>query len=292
MKRFQKIAGYVAKLLVSGLAFALASLVASLILRRLGVSAPPMPAGASEQKAGLLALELSPLLAFGLAPLAAGLAGSGRARWAAVAFLIFINLGVNTVVEALIFTTQFASGGALFLILMEGGAAAAFSVVVVYLFRPAAPAPSVQPRRSGWAWRMLLAWAAFPIIYVIFGLTVSPVVVARYRAGIAGLRLPSLQLAVPVELGRSALFLLASLPPILLWQGSRRRLILALGWADAVTTGIYGLLGAYWLPGVLRVAHSLEITADSFAYAFVLVMLFRPRAASAAPAPLRSSRTA
>jgi hypothetical protein len=45
---------------------------------------------------------------------------------------------------------------------------------------------------------------------------------------------------------------------------------------------LYGLLGACWFPTVLRVAHSLEITADSFAYAFVVVMLLRTRGASAA----------
>ncbi len=40
-----------------------------------------------------------------------------------------------------------------------------------------------------------------------------------------------------VQIVRSALFLLASAPAILLWTGSRRGLMAALGWAYTATVG-------------------------------------------------------
>jgi hypothetical protein len=76
------------------------------------------------------------------------------------------------------------------------------------------------------------------------------------------------------QLLRSPLFLLSTLPAVLLWTGSRRRLFISVGIAHALLVGIFGLIQAYWFPTVLRVAHSIEITADSFAYAAVLLLLF------------------
>ena len=56
--------------------------------------------------------------------------------------------------------------------------------------------------------------------------------------------------------------------------------------AHAFTVGFYGLVGATFLPMVLRVAHSIEIAGDSFAYAGLLVLLF------AAPSKIANSTTA
>jgi hypothetical protein len=74
---------------------------------------------------------------------------------------------------------------------------------------------------------------------------------------------------------RSLLFLLACLPVLIAWQKSRRSLLLSLGWALFVLVGLLNLLQAIWLPATLRLVHTLEILADSFVYAWVLVMLFR-----------------
>jgi hypothetical protein len=43
--------------------------------------------------------------------------------------------------------------------------------------------------------------------------------------------------------------------------------------------GLFGLLQGSFLPMTLRIAHSLEIGADSFAYAASLVLLLAPRSA-------------
>lgn len=287
MKSPKDILVYVGKLIAGGIAFLVGTAVTVAILTPFHLHSLALPAGASIGKSELRQIMLCPLLALGLAPLAAGLSGRYRSRWRAIAFLVFINLGVNTTIEAKFFTTSYAHGGELFVILMYAGTAAVFAAMVVGLFRPEDPKPALKMQRSsfGWTWRILLAVLAFPVIYFLFGMAVSPFVLAQYRAGVAGLVLPSLRVILPVEFVRSALFLLASLPAILLWSRSRWGLVLALGWAHAVTNGLYGLLSAYWFPTVLRVAHSIEITFDSFVYALVIVMLFKtavapPRAAT------------
>jgi hypothetical protein len=77
--------------------------------------------------------------------------------------------------------------------------------------------------------------------------------------------------------------MIASLPAVLLWIGSRRGLTGAPGLAHAVLVARFGMAQAsHLMPAILRIAHSLEITADSFAYAAVLVWLFVPRSPAAA----------
>jgi hypothetical protein len=55
------------------------------------------------------------------------------------------------------------------------------------------------------------------------------------------------------------------------------QLILALGLTHWMLVGLFGLLQVAWLPTILRVAHSLEIGADSFACSAALVFLLRPQ---------------
>jgi hypothetical protein len=96
--------------------------------------------------------------------------------------------------------------------------------------------------------------------------------------------LPSWGQMIPMVFLRSALFLIASVPAIALWAGSRRRLAPSLGLAHYALVGLFGLLQAYWLPTPMRVAHGLEIAAESFAYAWLLVLLLVRRRAVAVPA--------
>jgi hypothetical protein len=77
-----------------------------------------------------------------------------------------------------------------------------------------------------------------------------------------------------MQLLRGSIFLVASLPVVLLWTKSRRAFIVSLGLAYAVSVGIFQLAQADFMPGVMRLVHSIEITADSFAYAAVLGHLF------------------
>jgi hypothetical protein len=282
MTRLRLAVEYVWKLPVCGLTFPIASVAAAIILTIAGLRVPSLPPGADAARSELMAIALSPLLALGLAPLAAGLIGSYRLRWLALALLTFISLGANTVIESSIFSTMFANGGAVFVILMNAVGATAFGAVLARFFGKAGQSPTLEPHHglTWWLGRIVLAVLAFPAVYLAFGVAISPIVLEHYRAGVAGLVAPGFGTILPVQMVRSALFLLASAPAILLWTGPRRELMAALGWSYTVTVGLYGLLGAYWVPMVLRVTHSLEIAADSFAYAILIVMLLKPRVTS------------
>jgi len=277
MRSGRDVKAWIWKLPVCGLAFFLATAVTAAILTMAGLHRMAMPPGFVEQKSTLYSLALCPLVAAGLAPLAAGLSGGFRARWLTVALLVWINMAVNMAIELAIFSTLLANGGAAFLVLMYAGAAAALGAATAHWFGPSERPPAEVPRRgaAGWTWRIAAAVLAFPVIYLVFGMMVSPIVVERYRAGIAGLVLPPMSVIVSVQILRSALFLAGSAAAIFLWAGTRRGLVLALGWAHLVTVGLYGLLSGYWLPAALRIAHSLEITADSFVYALVIVLLLK-----------------
>jgi hypothetical protein len=141
-----------------------------------------------------------------------------------------------------------------------------------------------------WLTRSAAAWLAWPLIYLIFGMCIAPIVTPYYAAGVAGLRIPAMSVVVETQLIRSVFFLASSLPFVALWNGSRRSLWLTLGLAHAVVVGYYGLASATFLPWILRIVHSAEITADSFAYAGLLVLLFaEPPAANASARTVESS---
>jgi hypothetical protein len=119
---------------------------------------------------------------------------------------------------------------------------------------------------------------------------VGPFVADAYRAGRFGLVLPGLGQILSVQFVRSVLFLLASLPVLAAWHGSRLRLALALGAAHFVMVGLFGMLQAYWLPAPMRLIHTAEILVDSVTYAAVLVVLLvRPREDVRASIPVASA---
>jgi hypothetical protein len=77
-----------------------------------------------------------------------------------------------------------------------------------------------------------------------------------------------------MQLVRGVLFLVATLPIALLWKKSRGAFIVSVGVAYAVAVGVFQLVQGTFLPVFLRVLHSAEIAADSFAYAAILGFLF------------------
>ena len=134
---------------------------------------------------------------------------------------------------------------------------------------------------GAWIWRLAAAVIAFPVIYLLFGSMVAPIVVPYYQqqAG-TGLALPGMGQIIPIAFLRSLLFLVVCLPALIAWQGSRLGLWLTLGAALFLTVGGAPLFQAYSFPLVLRVVHSVEILADSLAHAGVLVALLRFRPSS------------
>jgi hypothetical protein len=63
------------------------------------------------------------------------------------------------------------------------------------------------------------------------------------------------------------------MPVLILWSGSRRHLVLALGLAFYVLVGLFGMIQSYWLAPTLQVLHNSEMLIDSMAYALALAIL-------------------
>jgi len=270
-----KLAG---KVILATFALVIATVMSSTIVSHLPLR-PPGYAPPSSQILMFPSMLLGCfVLVLGTVPLASGLGGRVLHRWLTLFGLIYLATGVNTVLELSIFSTI---GGAAYLVVMYFLCFLVPAAILAWSFgsQDAVSTPRDWSVAS-WMGRLVLAWVSFPVIYFVFGMCIAPIVVPVYNAGVAGLVIPPITTIVPMQLLRSLVFLGASLPVIMLWTGSRRGLILALGLAHTVLVGLYGLSQATELPMVLRVAHSIEITADSFAYAFVLGVLFFPRARS------------
>jgi hypothetical protein len=261
------------KILLSTLVLAMATMLAGAIVSGLPLSPPVSLPGTSPSFPSMLFGSF--VLVVGVVPIASGLGGRFTTRWLALGLMLFVATGVNTVIELSIFGTE---GGNRYLLVFYFLCFVATTAALAMQYGSQQPAPQLPHLATGqWLWRIAVAWLSFPVIYFVFGLCVAPFVLPIYQAGVAGLIVPPLDVIMRTQVLRSLLFLGASLPVIVLWTGSRRSLILALGWAHTAMVGLYGLSQASFMPPVLRVIHSFEIAADSFVYALVLVWLFFPR---------------
>ena len=253
--------------------------VGGALVSALGMPVPEMPVQADEKIAGVLLVVASLALAAGLTPLARRLQGPYWLRWLTLAALCYACLGVASPLEGAIFTTLrgMESIPVLFLppCLLFGAAVAA-------LFEPAHPdgAPLVAVRRflrdrspRQWVWRFIGAVFAFPVVYWTFGMMVAPFVMAYYQQGQFALAVPNPGVIVGTQFLRGLLFLAASLPILVMWSGSRRQLVLALGLAFYLLVGLFEMIQSYWLAPTLQILHNAEIFLDSMVYALALVLL-------------------
>jgi len=263
------------KLVLCWIAFVAAAIASGVIDRLFHLPSIALPGGLTVQSMFLTELAGGVVLVVGLYPLARGLAAPPIVRAAAIGGFLLIALGLNGLIETRLFT-HFLDGGI-------GGAVAFYAALAVVLGAAIGfsfgshgqPAGLARRTVPAWLWRGTIAWLGWPVTYFFFGMCIAPIVVPYYRAGIAGLQLPnSMSVLFGVQLIRSVFFLATSLPFVALWKGSRRSLWLTLGMAHAFTVGLFGLAGATWLPSILRIVHSVEMTCDSFAYAGLLVLLF------------------
>jgi hypothetical protein len=253
------------------------------VLAAAGVQMPTFPAtDVGPERMAQLQLLGALVLAAGIAPLASRLAGGFAARWLALAGFVWVAAGVCNGIECQFFTTL---GKWHTIALMHLVPSLLFAALVAWLF-PAAgrtealTATGLRGRSLGqWLWRVPLALLAFPFAYYVFGtllMTVAPGLVAYYRGGVAWLRIPDPAVIPLVQLLRSALFLVSTLPILALWRGRRGMLMVQLGLGSWVVVGLFGLVQAVWMPMALRVPHTLEILADSMVYAWLLVGLLVP----------------
>jgi hypothetical protein len=271
---------YLWKVPLCGLAFMAGTMLGGMLAGLIGMPTPPMPEGTVPETLMLFQLLASPLLALALAFLSRGIQGRFVCRWLILSSLAWVAYGVNTVLEAAIFTTYGGASPFTVVIILFGSLACA--ALVAALFPPEDRGQGFVARlraffgaRSGsqWAWRLPLAAVAFVPIYLFFGRLVVPFTYDYYQHQMAGLTAPGWGQILPVLFLRSLLFMAASLPVLVTWGRSRRSLVLSLGFAMFVMVGGMGLVGGYWLPLKVRLFHGVEILADSLVYAWVVVLL-------------------
>ncbi len=270
----------IAKLVLAGAAFAVGIIAGGMLAMALQLPPPGAPAGADMNTVGMYSMLTTPLLAFALALLARGLAGNFVTRAAALSFFMWIAYAVNTQLEASIVSAY--AGGMAYAVVMYLAAAVFCGTTVAFFFRAdettlgtRAMVKAFLARRSrlNWAWRLALAAVVFMPIYFTFGLMVLPYTGEYYQQQMFGLVAPTLQQLLPILFVRSVLFLLCSLPIIMLWRKTDRSLFWRLGLALFFLVGFVIMLYATWLPLYVRLPHTLEILADEFVYAGALVLL-------------------
>lgn len=276
------------KLLLCGVLFFIGMIVGGMVAQALGIQ-PVVPEGMEPGAAMLALLLTSPMLALGVALPARGIGGGRWMRALVLAWFTWVVYGLNTALETLIIMPAQSFW---FNSLSSLVASALLATAVALLFR--APDSSVKwkdawqllwsTRKGGeWLLRLALAAVVFMPIYYFFGLLAIQVTGPYYQQNFAGLTAPTLEQLLPILFVRSVLFMLACLPIVVLWQKSERALIVSLGAALFMLVGLVPLLAGYWLPLIVRVTHSLEILADEFVYAWVLVKLLQKGAVSESP---------
>jgi hypothetical protein len=270
------------KLPLCALAFFGGTMLGGMVAAGIGLPAPEMPAGADQMILGQIMLPISLILVGALAVLARNLSGRFIARWLTLSFLVWIAYGVNNILEGAIFTSM--SAASLFTVVLYVFASLLCGAAVAWLFPPQTQGADFITQAKiffrrhtpgSWAWRILAAVLAFPLIYLAFGRLIAPIVTPYYEQGLFGLSLPGWDQILPIVLLRSLLFLLACLPVLILWQASPRRLFWVLGLTLFLLVGGLNMLQAYWMPAVLRIVHSMEILADELVYTGILVILFK-----------------
>jgi hypothetical protein len=271
--------GWLWKIPVIAVAHFFGVMVAGAIITAAKMPWPTLPESLSQTNDIALSLVGSILMAACLALLARGIGGSKAARWLSLAAFTYVTFGLNNQIESAIFTTY---GGTPTMLLFYILPCAFGAAAAVLLFRPLSAVPldngvAGQPV-SKWWWRVIVAWLAFPAIYLFFGMLAAPFVVPVYQAKDFGLILPGMGTIIPVALGRSALYLAVTIPLLMSWSRSRRDLFWTLAIAFFAMMGLIGLLTATFFPPVLRITHSVEILGDALVYAWLLVALFIPRA--------------
>lgn len=179
---------YIWKLPLCAAAHTLGVMLGGSVALAIGATLPAISPEAEPGRLALAAARASLTLGLGLAPLATDLESSFALRAGILAWLGFVCLGINTAVEAAIYTTVGRAGG---IVVMNLFAAAACAIAVAALFQPVAASATWKDslwhfvRQWGtpqWALRLFLAVLACPLAYFTFGMLVGPYVVDAYRS--------------------------------------------------------------------------------------------------------------
>jgi hypothetical protein len=277
---------YIGKICLCALSTLIGIMIAGPLSSALHLEQPRLPGSVNPRILGLLFLVGGFVLSLALAILSPQLPGTRRSRFIILLWFVFAWLGINNPIEASIFTT------------LGGTPAMVVSMLLVSIFVAGAvgllfgnqdrqnsffvAARRFFDHRAGtqWAFRLLLAVLAFPVVYFLFGMPVGLMVGKFYQDQSFDLHLPSLGVVIGVQLVRGLIALLAVLPILIVWPASRWRFAWTFGLSLFVVAGLYGLLQAYWMPWTLRSIHTVELFLDSMVYAWLVTGLLLPRLAA------------
>ena len=276
---------YLWKLPLCGIAFFVGLTVSGVALPYLGFQSPEMPEGTDANTIALWFLLGSMLLAFVMSFISRNLQTNWLTRWIILVELVWVFGVVGMVIESFFFMTTGVVASlinALFTTLNFLLPSLFLAVLVTALFRPVVPfEPCISCLRNyfathktfAWGWRFVAALLAYPLVYFTFGIMVQPFIQGFYSAGQFELTIPGWNVLIPLQLFRSLLFLMASLPVIIWWRGSQRGLWLSLGFSVFTLTAFMAVITSYWFPWQLRLFHGLELLADALVYTGGLVIL-------------------
>jgi hypothetical protein len=271
---------YLWKVPLCGFLFFIGFIPGGQLATLMGLSAPEMPVGVDPSTIAQYTLFTSLILALGLAMLSRGLSSGFLSRWFILFFFLWIAYGVNTYLEATIFSTM--SAASVYALVLYLPASLLCAAAAAWLFPPVMKGDGFVTQirtffagqTSGkWTWRLIAAFLAFPLAYLTFGNLIAPIVLPYYLQGTNELALPGWNQILPVLTIRSLLFLLICLPILIVWNLSNRRLFITLGVTLFILVGGVAMIQAYWMPTVLRATHGLEIFADEMVYAGALTLL-------------------
>ncbi len=262
------------------MAYFFATVISAAVVSAIGFELPQIATTAGRDESLVLALIGSLVLAAAVAPLAKGLQGSFLSRWLKLSIFTYVSFAVINVMEASVFST-FPDGPALLIFfappcLVVAGAAAS-------LARPAKgtarPYNVFSDRHaSAWWWRLAIAIVALPVIEGFIGLLTRPLLEdAFHQQQQLTLIMPAEALVMWTLLAKSVLLLAVTVPIICVWTRSRRQLVVALGLALFILTGLVGMVQASWWPAALRIGIATQVLLSSLAYSAVVVALLVPR---------------
>jgi hypothetical protein len=265
---------------VIAIAFFFGTFFSIIAMSTLGMRLPLTPTDASRDESLILALVASLIFAAAITPLARGIRASGVKRPFTLAAFTYVSFAVINHIEAAVYST--ISGTPAMLVLFAPPCLLA-ACVATWLVRPSETI-DVQNSifrdrsvRARW-WRLLLALLVLPIIEAATGLLIQPLLEPLIEVQALGLVVPDAVVVMRTMLLKSGLLLAVTVPIVLTWTKGRRSLILALGFAIFVLTGLVGLIQATWWPITVRIALSFQVLLTSTAYASAVVALLAPKA--------------
>jgi hypothetical protein len=275
---------YIGKICLCAFSTVFGTMLGGVLSRALHLEQPKLPVPLNPQLLGILCLVGGFMLSFFLTMWLPQLPVNRRTRFIVIAWFVFAWMGINNTIEALIFTT------------IGGGPTIITTMLLQSIFVSGAVALLFGPRQRGesfsgavrrlfdsrtaaqWTVCLLLMVLAFPVVYFFFGMPVGLMFAKVYQQQSFNLQLPTLNVLIGVQFIRSLIALLAVLPVLAIWAGSRQRFAWMFGLNLFVVAGLYGLIQAYWMPWALRSVHLVELFLDSMVYAWLVAVLLLPRA--------------